>query len=149
VTDVEALPPMADSLPPGVEEAILAAGGVLPPEPVDILTEHSPYPREQARYLLSPVSHVTGDAPPFLLIHGEADKLVPPEQSNRLAAALRAAGTDVTLITVPGADHVFAGTDPHPQAEAAIAFLLDRLSCGTSTPEDSTAFSSSAVDAAG
>jgi len=149
VTDVEALPPMADSLPPGVKEAILAGGGDLPREPVDILTEHSPYPREQARHLLSPVNHVTGDAPPFLLIHGEADKLVPLEQSDRLVAALRVAGTDATLITVPGADHVFAGTDPRPQADAAIEFLVDRFSGGNSTPEGSSAFSSSAVAASG
>jgi acetyl esterase/lipase len=128
VTDVDGLPPMSDSLPPGVKEAILAAGGDLPPEPVDILTEHSPYPREHARRLLSPIHHVAADAPPFLLIHGEADKLVPMDQSERLAAALREAGADVTLVTVPGADHVFAGTDPRPQADAAIAFLADRLS---------------------
>jgi acetyl esterase/lipase len=139
VTDVDALPVMSDSLPPRVREAILAAGGALPPEPVDILIEHSAYPRERARRLLSPITHVAAGAPPFLLIHGEDDRLVPMDQSERLAGALSDAGADVTFVTVPGADHVFAGTDPRPQADAAVAFLADRLTRNTPTRDDSAA----------
>lgn len=127
VTDVESLPPMSDALPAAVKEAILASGAPLPPEPVDILLEHSPYPREEARRLLSPTSHVRGDAPPFLLVHGEADVLVPVDQSHRLHDALISAGADSTIVTVPGADHVFAGTDPRPQAELAVQFLRQRF----------------------
>ncbi len=123
VTDVESLPPMSAALPAKVREAILASGAPLPPEPVDVLLEFSPYPRAEARRLLSPVSHVSADAPPFLLVHGEADGLVPVEQSRALASALEDAGVDITLVTVPGADHVFAGTDPRPQAERAVDFL--------------------------
>ena len=123
VTDVASLPPMSDALPAEIREAILASGAPLPPEPVDVLIEHSPYPREEARRLLSPVTHVSPEAPPFLLVHGEADVLVPVDQSRRLERALAAAGADVTLVTVAGADHVFAGTDPRPQAERAVAFL--------------------------
>lgn len=127
VTDVEALPPMSDALPPDVKAAILASGATLPPEPVDVLLEHSPYPRDTARTLLSPITHVTAGAPPFLLIHGEADTLVPVDQSIRLAKALTDVGVDVTLVTVPGADHVFAGTDPRPQADRAVEFLRAQL----------------------
>ena len=43
----------------------------------------------------SPISHVSSTAPPFLLLHGRADRLVPVVQSERLAAALTAAGADV------------------------------------------------------
>ncbi|MGY1643517.1 alpha/beta hydrolase fold domain-containing protein [Geodermatophilus sp. SYSU D00703] len=57
----------------------------------------------------SPVTHVSPAAPPFLLLHGTADRFVPCVQSERLAAALDAAGADVTLHTYPGADHMWLG----------------------------------------
>jgi len=127
VTDAETLPPMIDRLPPEVKKAMLDSGAPQPPEPLDVLIEHSLYPRAEARRLLSPVNHVTKDAPPFLLVHGDADLLVPVDQSQRFERALADAGVDVTLVTVPGADHVFAGTDPRPQAELAVAFLRERF----------------------
>jgi acetyl esterase/lipase len=72
----------------------------------------------------SPVTHVRGDAPPFLLQHGEDDTWVPHDQSVRLARALRAAGAPVELESVPGADHFFGGA---PDVEAifqrALGFL--------------------------
>ena len=40
----------------------------------------------------SPISYVRADAPPFLLIHGTADRTVPIAQSQRLVDALRKAG---------------------------------------------------------
>jgi len=43
----------------------------------------------------SPVTHVHGGAPPFLLQHGEDDTWVPHEQSVLLADALRVAGTSL------------------------------------------------------
>jgi acetyl esterase/lipase len=72
----------------------------------------------------SPVTHVRGDAPPFLLQHGEADTWVPHDQSVRLARALRAAGAPVELESVPGADHFFGGApDVEAIFERALAFL--------------------------
>jgi acetyl esterase/lipase len=55
----------------------------------------------------SPVLHVTAAAPPMLLIHGDGDRLVPLDQSRRLAAALEAAGVPHRLIDVPAARHGF------------------------------------------
>jgi acetyl esterase/lipase len=72
----------------------------------------------------SPVTHARGDAPPFLLQHGEDDTWVPHDQSVRLAEALRAAGAPVELESVPGADHFFAGAaDVEAIFERALAFL--------------------------
>jgi acetyl esterase/lipase len=72
----------------------------------------------------SPVTHVRGDAPPFLLQHGEDDTWVPHDQSVRLAEALRAAGAPVELESVPGADHFFGGApDVEAIFERALAFL--------------------------
>jgi acetyl esterase/lipase len=54
----------------------------------------------------SPVTYARADAPPFLLIHGTADKTVPFEQAERLMTALKAAGArDVTLLRYEGAGH--------------------------------------------
>jgi acetyl esterase/lipase len=55
--------------------------------------------------LASPVTHVTKDDAPFLIMHGDQDKLVPISQSQSLADALRKAGVEVTFQTLPGAAH--------------------------------------------
>ncbi|MGH9660355.1 MAG: prolyl oligopeptidase family serine peptidase [Bryobacteraceae bacterium] len=53
----------------------------------------------------SPVMHITGREPPFLLIHGDRDEVVPLVQSAHLQAALKAAGVRCDLIIIPGAAH--------------------------------------------
>ncbi len=60
-------------------------------------------PAEVAR--ANPVTYVTADAPPFLIVHGDRDPLVPYHQSTLLADALRAAGVPVTFYTAVGAGH--------------------------------------------
>ncbi|MGW7270105.1 alpha/beta hydrolase fold domain-containing protein [Streptomyces sp. NPDC054864] len=57
----------------------------------------------------SPVTRVHPTAPPFLLIHGEQDTMIPVTHSEALAARLRDAGARVELRTVPGADHGWHG----------------------------------------
>lgn len=54
---------------------------------------------------LSPVKQVTPDAPPFLIMHGENDPIVPVEQSLWLHDALQEAGVESTLEVIPGARH--------------------------------------------
>ncbi|BCY12673.1 alpha/beta hydrolase [Actinoplanes sp. L3-i22] len=79
----------------------------------------------------SPVHHVHPGAPPFLFLHGDADKAVPPHQSERLATALRAAGAKATVELVPGAGHMFPELDePATRAvtDRSIRFLLDHAS---------------------
>jgi len=53
----------------------------------------------------NPITYVAGDAPPFLIVHGDRDPLVPYHQSMLLDTALRQAGTQVTFYTVVGAGH--------------------------------------------
>jgi acetyl esterase/lipase len=57
----------------------------------------------------TPLTYIDAGDPPFLIIHGEDDGMVPIAQSERLAAALNADGVDVTFIRVPGKGHSFAG----------------------------------------
>lgn len=60
--------------------------------------------REIARKI-SPASHVTPDDPPTLIIHGDADPLVPVQQSRLIVEKLKAAGVDTKLVVKPGAGH--------------------------------------------
>lgn len=69
----------------------------------------------------SPVSHVHPDAPPFFLLHGTDDKLVPPRQSERLQQALARVGVSCRYEPVPGYDHMFTGM-PDDEVET----LVDR-----------------------
>ena len=52
-----------------------------------------------------PISYVTKDAPPFLLLHGTNDHTVPYTQGEAMYEALTEAGADADLIAIEGADH--------------------------------------------
>ena len=54
---------------------------------------------------LSPVDNVKRDMPPFLLIHGTADPLVPFEQSTTMCKRMREAGASCEVYAVDGAGH--------------------------------------------
>jgi acetyl esterase/lipase len=54
---------------------------------------------------VSPVSYVSKDSPPFLILHGDLDALVPYAQSVELADLLGKAGVEVTLQRFPGSGH--------------------------------------------
>jgi acetyl esterase/lipase len=54
---------------------------------------------------ISPARLVKGPAVPFLLIHGDADPLVPLQQSQKMVAALKAAGGSAELIVKKGGGH--------------------------------------------
>src|SRR3954453_751072 len=56
----------------------------------------------------SPITHVTKDSPPTLILHGTADKTVNIEQSIELADKLKANKVVYRYIPVKGAHHAFA-----------------------------------------
>lgn len=67
---------------------------------------------EQAR-AATPLSYIDAVDPPFLIMHGETDGMVPIAQSELLANALQTAGVDVTFIRMPNAGHGYwSDTDP-------------------------------------
>jgi len=51
------------------------------------------------------VAHIGPATPPFLLVHGSADRLISPSQALRLHTALRGAGVSSTRYVVRGAAH--------------------------------------------
>jgi dipeptidyl aminopeptidase/acylaminoacyl peptidase len=58
----------------------------------------------------SPIQYVTGDAAPFLILHGEQDTAVPVEHAQALLEKLSGAGIDVMIVIVQNANHNFKPT---------------------------------------
>ncbi len=56
-------------------------------------------------HLANPIEYVSPDAPPFLIVHGDEDPLVPLQCSIDLHNKLEAAGVPVELVIVKGAGH--------------------------------------------
>jgi acetyl esterase/lipase len=79
----------------------------------------------------SPVTHVTSDAPPFFLIHGDADETVPIAQSEAMLEALQEAGVPVKLRVVPGGGHG-PGIVGTPEIAAEIRGWFDEHLIGNS-----------------
>jgi dipeptidyl aminopeptidase/acylaminoacyl peptidase len=77
----------------------------------------------------SPVTHVSPGAPPFLLLHGAADRFVPCVQSERLYAALLEVGVEVELDVYEDADHMWIGSPEaaHQAVERTVDVLRRRF----------------------
>jgi len=78
----------------------------------------------------SPISYVSADDPPVLMIHGTEDRTVPYSQSVALKESLEEAGVAVELITIEGAGHGLRGGNPeelHAARERAHQFMLEHL----------------------
>lgn len=60
---------------------------------------------------ISPINHVSSDDPPTLIIHGDADKLVPIQQAELIVGKLKDAGVEAKLVTKPGAAHGWPNLD--------------------------------------
>ena len=58
---------------------------------------------------ISPILHIDSDDPSTLLIHGDADDLVPISQSEDIYAVLSEQGVESDFITIPGGQHGFRG----------------------------------------
>ncbi|AWZ08746.1 MULTISPECIES: alpha/beta hydrolase [unclassified Streptomyces] len=105
-------------------------GGAEFPDPYEALLGAAVAERPELARAASPVTYAVegSDPPPFLLIHGTLDGLVPYSQSEQLAAVLTKAGGEVTLTPVEGADHIFLGSPDIGRIVAdSVAFLAGHL----------------------
>jgi acetyl esterase/lipase len=77
---------------------------------------------------ISPITHVSKDSPPILIIHGDEDKLVPIQQSQMLIDKLKEAKVPAELIVKKGAGHGWADTkgDMQKMAEWFEKYLLNK-----------------------
>ena len=71
----------------------------------------------------NPITYIGPETPPFLVIHGDHDPLVPYGQSLLLVDALRNAGVDVTFYAVEGGGH---GQFNDPRVAVITADFLDK-----------------------
>jgi acetyl esterase/lipase len=84
---------------------------------------------ENDRRLASPVHYVTPDDPPFLIIQGDKDTLVPPSQSQELFEKLHAKGVEAKLVMVTNAGHMLKPSPPNaqinPTAQQVVQMVAD------------------------
>ena len=76
-----------------------------PKSPVSILLGASAVARPDLAKIASPVTYVDKNDPPFLIVQGEKDQSVNPEQSKNLHALLTKAGVKSDIIIVLNAPH--------------------------------------------
>jgi acetyl esterase/lipase len=109
---------------PGVSSRVQAVIAVSPP--TDFLEIPAGWPHVEPRRATSklvggplekrgelvrmanPITHIRPGTPPFLIVHGEEDAVVPVQQAVTLYEALVASGSEATLVLLPEADHSLA-----------------------------------------
>ncbi len=83
--------------------------------------------------LASPTTYVSRTAPPFLIMHGTADDVVPFSQSQLMDSALRTAGANSAFTAVQGANHGFDVAWSKPEIQTAVVnFFTTYLKATTS-----------------
>jgi len=75
---------------------------------------------------ISPARLVTSECPPLLLVHGDADPLVPLQQSELMLKALKEAGVETKLIVKKGGGHPWPTI--HEEVQVAADWLDKHLS---------------------
>ncbi|UCC97352.1 MAG: alpha/beta hydrolase [Phycisphaerales bacterium] len=104
---------------------------------------------EQMRKKLSPITYVSADAPPFLLVHEESDRLVGIHQADEFVKALREAGAaDVTYMRYTnGSGHgVFSANikETGPARQAFFERTLRKKNSSLASPAEKTDTSAAA-----
>ena len=79
----------------------------------------------------SPTAYVTSDDAPVLILHGNADIIVPVLHSELFKKKLEGARVPVKMITLDGRGHGWSGDDVDDTARATIAFLDEHLRKGS------------------
>ncbi|ECI0411842.1 alpha/beta hydrolase [Salmonella enterica subsp. salamae] len=85
---------------PAVTEALLVHGSAFRDWPGATITSDN-----TKALAASPMGHLKGQKPPFLIMHGSADTLVSPVQSEQLYKALKKQGNQVDYLLLEGAGH--------------------------------------------
>jgi dipeptidyl aminopeptidase/acylaminoacyl peptidase len=76
----------------------------------------------------NPITYVGQNNPPFLIMHGDQDPIVPFHQSQVLYEALQAAGSEVSFQPVTGAGHGGEGFRDSAVLQTVVDFFTRHLS---------------------
>lgn len=107
---------------PAVTEAIIVNGPAFGTNQGASVTDTP----EKTRFA-SPIGHINGNEPPFLIMHGSADTLVSPEQSAQLYRALKAHNEAAEYVLVKGAEHGDITWYQPEIINKVVAFFKDKL----------------------
>ena len=111
----------------GPAELIMFPGAGDAKSPEALLIGAAPLDRPDLAKAASPVTYVDKNDPPFLIIHGEKDELVSPNQSRLLGSWLKLAGVPKELIIVMDAPHFGVMFDSDEVRKKVIDFLRMQL----------------------
>lgn len=92
-----------------------------------LLIGAAPFDRPDLSKKASPVTYVDKNDPPFLIIHGEKDDMVPPNQSKLLSSWLKIVGVPNELIIVKDAPHYGPMFDVDEIRNKVMQFLKKEL----------------------
>jgi len=88
----------------------------------------APQPQADALYLArSPIHHTDRLASPMIFFQGLDDKVVPPQQSERMVEALRARGVPVAYVPLEGEGHGFRKAENIVRTLAAELYFYQRM----------------------
>lgn len=125
---------------PGLSTRVAACAAIYPPTELRVT-----HPKDMVGLLLggqvareiedeaSPITYVTADFPPTMLVHGNADEVVPVEASFAMYHALNKAGAQVELHIYDGVPHAF-DTDRdfgHQVADLIALFFARKVTTAT------------------
>ncbi|HEY2573459.1 MAG TPA: alpha/beta hydrolase [Verrucomicrobiaceae bacterium] len=91
---------------PGISSRIQAVVAMATPADMTSFAERAKIDRDLA-VLISPITHVSKDSAPVLLMHGTKDAVVPMAQSEMLLEKYHKAGASAALVKIEGAPHAF------------------------------------------
>jgi acetyl esterase/lipase len=94
--------------------------------------DRAPADHPDEMHAADPASRVTAKTPPFLILHGDDDRIIEPAQTARLHQAIRAAGVDSIRYVIPDAGHGDISDNPRvwtsaPVMDEVTKFLHARL----------------------
>lgn len=122
VIDMSGISDFTRNIPNGLNTSIYYAFG-------ELANKNTP-----ENIAVSPISYITPGDPPFLIIHGDRDGVVPVEQARILHDKLTETGVPSTLVIVEGGDHGLrkpTGEDANPTGaqinQMMIEFLEENL----------------------
>lgn len=111
----------------GPAELIMFPGAGDAKSPEALLIGAAPLDRPDLAKAASPVSYVDKNDPPFIIIHGEKDNLVSPNQSRLLSSWLTLAGVPNEVIIVEEAPHFGPMFDADEIRIKVMSFLKEKL----------------------